>query len=119
MRRVQNLGQAKFLQKPNAQAKSAQKPNDWASFHDFQSAKIENFQEVGHFFTLLHIFCQKLKKPNARAKFTSQNLMPWQKLTPEIPNARARTFVPTFIRESPLPSFVSQLYMFHQRNTQF
>ena len=40
--------------------------------------------------------------------------MPWQKLTPEIPNAPARTFVPTFIRESPLPSFVSQLYMFRQ-----
>ena len=35
VRRVQNLGQVKFLQKPNAQAKSAQKPNDWASFHDF------------------------------------------------------------------------------------
>ena len=40
------------------------------------------------------------KKPNARAKFTSQNLMPGQKLTPEIPNARARTSVPTVIRES-------------------
>ena len=30
--------------------------------------------------------------------------MPWQKLTPEIPNAPARAFVPTFIREPPLPS---------------
>ena len=48
-----------------------------------------------------------------------QNLMPGQKLTPEIPNAQARIFVLTFIRESPPPSFVSQLYMFHQRNTQF
>ena len=28
--------------------------------------------------------------------------MPGQKLTPEIPNAQARTSVPTFIRESPL-----------------
>ena len=27
--------------------------------------------------------------------------MPRQKLTPEIPNARARTSVPTLIRESP------------------
>ena len=27
--------------------------------------------------------------------------MPGQKLTPEIPNAQARTSVPTFIRESP------------------
>ena len=30
-----------------------------------------------------------------------KNLMPGQKLTPEIPNAWARTSVPTFIRESP------------------
>ena len=67
------------------------------------SAKIENFQQVDHFFSLfyqiLHIFCQKL--PNAWAKFTSQDLMPGHELTPEIPNARARTFVPTLIRESP------------------
>ena len=34
-----------------------------------------------------------------------RNLMPGQKLTPEIPNARARTSVPTFIRK--LPTFVS------------
>ena len=48
------------------------------------------------------------RKPNAR-----------EKLTPEIPNAWARTFVPIFVKESPPPSFISQLYMFHQRNTQF
>ena len=29
--------------------------------------------------------------------------MPGQKLTPKIPNARARTSVPTFIRESSHP----------------
>ena len=29
--------------------------------------------------------------------------MLWEKLTPEIPNARARTSVPTFIRKCPLP----------------
>ena len=28
--------------------------------------------------------------PNARVKFTFQNLMPGQKLTPELPNARAK-----------------------------
>ena len=91
--------------------KSAQKPNDWASFHDFQlqSAKLENFQQVSHFlhsfikyYTFLVKNCQK---PDAWAIFTSQNLMPRQKLTPEIPNAWARTSVPTFIRESPLYSF--------------
>ena len=32
-----------------------------------------------------------------------KNLMPGQKLTPEILNAQARTSVPTFIRESPPP----------------
>ena len=45
--------------------KSTQKPNDWASFHDFWSAKLENFQQVGHFFhsyQILHIFGQKLPK---------------------------------------------------------
>ena len=53
--------------------KSAQKPNDWASFHDSWSAKLENFQQVGHFFhsyQILHIFGQKLPK----------NLMPEQNL---------------------------------------
>ena len=29
---------------------SAQKPRGRASFHDFESAKIENFQQVGQFF---------------------------------------------------------------------
>ena len=56
---------------------------------------LKNFQQVGYFFhsfiksyTFLVKNCQK---PNARAKFTSQNLMPGlgQKLTPEIPNAWA------------------------------
>ena len=52
----------------------------------------------------LHIFFgQKLSKPNVWAKFTSQNLMPEQKLTPTKPNARARTSVPTFIRGCPPP----------------
>ena len=87
--------------------KSAQKPNDWASFHDFWSAKLENFQQVGHFLTLLsnitHFFVKNCQKPNAWAKFTSQNLMPGQKLTPEIPNAQACTSIPTFIRELPPP----------------
>ena len=34
-----------------------------------------------------------LPKPNA-----------WAKIDPEIPNARARTSIPTFTRESPPPS---------------
>ena len=35
VRRVQNLGQAKFPKKTKCPGKkSAQKPNDWASFHD-------------------------------------------------------------------------------------
>ena len=95
VRRVQNLGRAKSARKPNARAKSAQKPNDRASFQKLQSPKIWNFVKN----------CQK---PNARAKFSSQNLMTGQKLTPEIPNARARTSVPTFIRDpvSDLPAFL-------------
>ena len=60
VRRVQNLGWAKFPKKNLMPGqKSAQKPNDWASFHDFQSAKLKTF------FTLLSIitlFCQKLPK---------------------------------------------------------
>ena len=49
------------------------------------------------------LFCQKLPKLNAQAKFTSQNLMvmPRQKLTPEKLNAQVLTSVPPFIRESP------------------
>ena len=85
--------------------KSAQKPNDWASSHELRVRKLEFFIKLRSLFSLvyqlLHIFCQKLPKPNARAKFTSLNLMPGQKLTPKIPNARARTSVPTFVRESP------------------
>ena len=73
----------------------------------FRTFKVPKFQQVGHFFTLLsiitHFLVKNSQKPNARAKFTSQNLMPGQKLTPEIPNVRARTSLPTFIRESPPP----------------
>ena len=87
--------------------KSAPKPNDGASFHELKSAKIGIFQQVGHFFTLLsniaHYLVKNCQNPDARAKFTSQNLMPGQKLTPKIPNAQARTSVPTFIRKSPPP----------------
>ena len=31
---VQNLGRSNFPKKPNARAKSAQKPNDQANFHE-------------------------------------------------------------------------------------
>ena len=88
--------------------KSAPKPNDGASFHELKSAKIGIFQQVGHFFTLLsniaHYLVKNCQNPDARAKFTSQNLMTGQKLTPKIPNAQARTSVPTFIRKSPPPT---------------
>ena len=66
VRRVQNLSWKQFPPKSNAWAKSAQEPNDWASFHDFWSAKLENFQQVGYFFhsfikyyTFLVKSCQK------------------------------------------------------------
>ena len=42
--------------------KSAQKPNDRASFHELWSAKIGNFQQVRHFllfYQLLHNFFGK------------------------------------------------------------
>ena len=58
--------------------KSAQKPNDRASFHELQSAKIGNFQQVGSFFIKYYtFFCQKLPnlppKPNAWAKVDPEN----------------------------------------------
>ena len=57
--------------------KSAQKPNDRASFHELSSAKIGNFQHIGHFFIkYFTLFVKNCQKPNAWAKFTSQNLMP-------------------------------------------
>ena len=36
VRQVQNLGRAKFLKKPNAGQKSAQKPNDQQVFMNFR-----------------------------------------------------------------------------------
>ena len=56
---------------------------------------------IFHSFINYTFFVNNCLKPNARAKLTSQNLMPRQKLILEKPNARARTSVPTFIRESP------------------
>ena len=82
VRRVQNLGRAKFPQKNlMPRQKSAQKPNDWEGFHELQSAKIGNFQQVGHIFHSFNeyytfFFIKNCQKPNAREKFTSQNLMP-------------------------------------------
>ena len=76
--------------------KGAQKPNDWASFHEPQSAKIEIFQLVGHLFHSFikcYTFLPKIVK----------NLMPGQTLTPEKPNAWAHTSIPIFIRELPPP----------------
>ena len=66
--------------------KSAQKPNHWASFHELYSAKIGIFQQVGHFFHSIIKYCtlfvKNYQKPNARVKFTSQKLMPGQKIDP-------------------------------------
>ena len=53
--RVQNLGQTKFPKNLMQGQKSAQKPNDQASFREFQIAKIRHFVKN----------CQT---PNARAK---------------------------------------------------
>ena len=68
-----------------------------------------NFSASRSLFSLFHqileIFLVKnCQKPNAFAKFTSQNLMPGQKLTPAKPNSQTRTSVPTFIRGYP-PEF--------------
>ena len=99
VRRVQNLGRAQFLQKkPDAQAKKC--PASRSLFHSF--IKYYTF------------FVKNCQKPNARTKFISQNLMPGQKLTPEIPNGRARTSVSAFIRESPPPPTSLPLLIFLQ-----
>ena len=72
-----NLGRAKFLKKnPNAWAKSAQKPNDRASFHELKSARIGSFQQVGHFF---HSFIKYYTFLSKIAK----NLMPGHFLPPK------------------------------------
>ena len=70
----------------------------------FMNLECQNwkFHQVGHFFIKYYtFFIKNCQKPNAWAKFTSQNVMPGQKLTPKIPNARAHTSIPTFITESP------------------
>ena len=51
-------------------------------------------------------------------KFTSQNLMPGQKLIPEMNNALAHTSVPTFIRESPPPPELGSYNQFLTLETQ-
>ena len=58
---MKNLGRAKFLQIMPRQ-KSAQKPNDWASFHELP--KLEFFSKYVTYVCkyVLHIFCQKLPK---------------------------------------------------------
>ena len=42
--------------------KRAQKPNDRASFHELQSAKIGNFEQVGCFFIKYYTFLSKIAK---------------------------------------------------------
>ena len=52
------LARQNFSKKPNAQTKSAQKPNDWASFHERQNWK---FSASRWLFPLFYtFFCQKL-----------------------------------------------------------
>ena len=105
MRRVQNLGWAKFPQKNLMPGQKVPKNLMTGQvFITFRVPKLKIFSKLFTFFTLTKyytFFVKNCQKPNARAKFTSQNLMPGQKLTPEIPNVRAGTSVPTFIRESP------------------
>ena len=91
----------KEKQKSNAWAKGAQKPNDQASFHELESAKIGIFQHVGHFF---HSFIKHYTFLSKTAKtLMPGQFLPLKTLCPgtEKPNAWAHKSVPTFIRESP------------------
>ena len=56
--------------------KGAQKPNERASFHELQSAKIGIFQQVGHFFHSCIKYCAFLSQ-------TVKNLMPGKILPPK------------------------------------
>ena len=72
-------------------------------FMNFRVPKLK-FSASRSLFSLLsnitHFLVKNCQKPNTQSKFTSQNLMPRQKLNPEIP---------TFIRESPpSPHFFPQ-----------
>ena len=49
----------------------AQKPNDQASFHELSSAKIGNFQQIGHFFQSFIKYMYYIKI----AKKPGQNLL--------------------------------------------
>ena len=55
--------------------KSAQKPNDWASFHKLLSAKIGSFQQVAHFFTLLSNITHFFVKNYQKNLMSGQNLL--------------------------------------------
>ena len=71
-----NLGWTKFPpKKTNAWAKSAQKPNDQASFHDLKSAKTGIFSASRSLFSLLSNITLLSK--------IAKNLMPGQFLPPK------------------------------------
>ena len=76
VRRVQNLGRAKFPPKNLMPGqKNAQKPNDRASFYDFKSAKIENFQQVSRFFHSFIKYCTFFLPKIAKNLMPGQNLL--------------------------------------------
>ena len=56
--------------------KSAQKPNDQASFHELQSAKIGNFQQVGHFLSNVTVSLTHFLSKSAKTLMPRQNLPP-------------------------------------------
>ena len=121
MRRVQNQGRAKFLQKTLCPGKKVPKSLITGQvFTNLRVPKLEyfTFQQVGHFFHSFikydTFFVKNCQKPNTWAKFTFQNLMPGQNLTPAKPNAQARTSIPTFTGESP-PSSLN-LVSFRDQN---
>ena len=70
---------------------------------NFRVPTLEFFGKLVTFFILIKYYTFFVKIAINRAKFTSQNLMPRQNLTPEIPNARsAHPYLPLLPVESRL-----------------
>ena len=71
----------------------------------------------GNFLLMLHIFVKNRQKSNAQAKFTSENLMPGQKLTAEKPNAQENPYPPLLESASspPPPRLVEESTVLDER----
>ena len=86
-------------------------------FITFRVTKLKIFIRQLTFFTffyqILHICLVKIAENLMNGhNLPSRDLMPRQKLTPEIPKAQARTSVPTLIRESPPPPSLDESFTF-------